>query len=74
MRARRRHATWARIALLGLLTILGLGCTRKHVATPDEVRANHDPAWQIESLPGDAVREGDLPREAETEEDADRRP
>lgn len=33
------------------VAVLGAGCTRKHVATPEEVRANHDRAWTIESLP-----------------------
>lgn len=42
------------LLLLVCVSVLSAGCTPKHVATPEEVRANHDRAWTIESLPASA--------------------
>ena len=48
-----RRAGPVLLAALVVLSTAGAGCARRFVATPAEVRANHDRAWTIESLPAD---------------------
>ena len=60
------------LPILVCLTLLATGCTRKHVATPEEVQKNHDRVWTIESLPASTPTptEADEPDEIRDGSDA----